>query len=121
MFTLLHCSQITVFGQSAGGTFVQSLLGSPLAHGLFHRAWMVSGSSKMTTTWEEANRQNRFMLDKTGCATKECFRKLSAQQIVESIYPEWTYDNEINLPVKGVHTAALVVIDGVYKLYDSFK
>ena len=67
----------------------------------------------MVTTWEEANRQNRFMIDKTGCKTKECFQKLNAQEIVESIYPEWTYNNELNLPVKGVHTAALVVIDGI--------
>ena len=67
----------------------------------------------MQTTWKEANIQNRFIIDKTGCKTRECFIKLSAQKIVESVYPEWSYDHETSLPVKDVHTAALVVIDGM--------
>ena len=104
--------QVTVFGQSAGGTFIHGLLGSPLSHGLFQKAWIISGSSKMQTTWREANHQNKFIIDKTGCKTKECFIKLSAQKIVESVYPEWSYDHETSLPVKDVHTAALFVIDG---------
>ena len=66
----------------------------------------------MQTTWREANHQNKFIIDKTGCKTRECFIKLSAQKIVESVYPEWSYDHETGLPVKDVHTAALVVIDG---------
>ena len=66
----------------------------------------------MQTTWKEANHQNKFLIDKTGCKTRQCFLKLSAQKIVESLYPEWSYDHETSLPVKDVHTAALVVIDG---------
>ena len=68
----------------------------------------------MQTTWKEANHQNKFLIDKTGCKTRECFIKLSAQKIVESVYPEWSYDHETSLPVKDVHTAALVVIDGMH-------
>ena len=54
----------------------------------------------------------RFVVEKTGCTTRECFLKLSAQQVVESVYPEWNYDIETMLPEKGVHTAALIVVDG---------
>ena len=39
--------------------------------------------------------------------------KLSAQEVVESVYPEWSYDQETTVPVKDVHTASLVVIDGI--------
>ncbi len=60
-----------MLGQSAGGTLIYSLLASPLAHGLFHRAWIISGSSKMITTREEANSQNRFVSSSNGPSVKE--------------------------------------------------
>ncbi len=82
---------VTIAGQSGGGTLVYSLLTSPLSHGLFHRAWSISGSARMEITWEEANQQNQFMKTKTGCSDRECFMNLSAQTIVESLYPEWRY------------------------------
>jgi para-nitrobenzyl esterase len=39
---------VTVFGESAGGTNVMSLLASPLARGLFHRAIVQSGDYRPT-------------------------------------------------------------------------
>jgi para-nitrobenzyl esterase len=53
---------VTVFGESAGGTNVAALMGSPMASGLFHRAIMQSGSANAIsveeaegTTGSEAN------------------------------------------------------------------
>ena len=49
---------VTIFGESGGGTKVISLMASPLAEGLFHRAIVESGSALATvpqgTTIEEA-------------------------------------------------------------------
>ena len=41
-------ANVTIFGESAGGTNVLSLLSSPLAAGLFHRAIAQSGSHRVT-------------------------------------------------------------------------
>lgn len=53
---------VTIFGESAGGTNVAALMGSPMASGLFHRAIMQSGSANAIaveeaegTTGSEAN------------------------------------------------------------------
>ena len=100
-------------GHSAGGTFINALLVSPLSQGLFHRAWILSGSAKIQTTWEQANQQNRFVLEKTACTSASCLRNLDAKQLVESLYPEWDYDYETRLPTKGFHTASLIVLDGI--------
>jgi para-nitrobenzyl esterase len=44
--------RVTIFGESAGGTNVMSLLLSPLAKGLFHRAIVQSGGVSNTTVAE---------------------------------------------------------------------
>jgi para-nitrobenzyl esterase len=36
-------AKVTVFGQSGGGAKIASLMAMPEAHGLFHRAWTMSG------------------------------------------------------------------------------
>lgn len=47
-------NNITVFGQSGGGSKVSTLLGMPAAKGLFHRAIAMSGSQVRSDTREEA-------------------------------------------------------------------
>jgi para-nitrobenzyl esterase len=46
---------VTIFGESAGGTDVLTLLVSPLAKGLFHRAIVQSGGLGLTPLSEAAN------------------------------------------------------------------
>ena len=43
---------VTIFGESAGGTNVAALMGSPMASGLFHRAIMQSGSANAISVEE---------------------------------------------------------------------
>lgn len=45
--------QVTIFGESAGGTSVQTLLASPKAQGLFHKAIVQSGPAGIV--WKPAN------------------------------------------------------------------
>ena len=47
-------NNVTIFGQSAGGFQVYSLLGSPLAEGLFHKAIVQSGNTQtIPQSWAE--------------------------------------------------------------------
>ena len=48
-------ANVTIFGESAGGTNVFTLLLSPQAHGLFHRAIVESGGLRMSTAAEGEN------------------------------------------------------------------
>ena len=54
--------QVTVFGQSSGGTAILGLLGSPLSRGLFHKAWMASASPIMNKTADDATVDNQVCL-----------------------------------------------------------
>jgi len=47
-------SNVTVFGQSGGGSKVSTLLGMPAAKGLYHRAIAMSGSQVRSSTHEDA-------------------------------------------------------------------
>jgi para-nitrobenzyl esterase len=46
---------VTIFGESAGGRNVYSLMATPLAKGLFHRAISQSGSIRSTPLWRAEN------------------------------------------------------------------
>ncbi|MEP5763219.1 MAG: carboxylesterase family protein [Halieaceae bacterium] len=47
--------RVTIFGESAGGRNVYTLLASPLARGLFQRAIVQSGSTSTTPRWRAEN------------------------------------------------------------------
>ena len=49
-------SDVTVFGESAGGMSVATLMASPAAQGLFHRAVVQSGSASAVCAREDAGR-----------------------------------------------------------------
>lgn len=48
---------VTIFGQSASATAVRTLLSSPAAHGLFHRAVLQSGGLEPTAAMPDSARQ----------------------------------------------------------------
>ncbi len=58
---------VTIFGQSAGGMSVCTLLASPLAEGLFHRAIPMSGSCNTASSLEKGYEQGREILEQVGC------------------------------------------------------
>lgn len=59
-------SQVTVFGESAGGMSIACLMASPLAKGLFHRAVVQSGSADHVVARAEARRITRRFVEAAG-------------------------------------------------------
>lgn len=57
---------VTIFGESAGGHNVLTLLASPLADGLFHKAISQSGYTLATTIEEAYNEQGVYQLIERG-------------------------------------------------------
>ena len=54
---------VTIFGESAGSISVATLLGTPRAHGLFHRAILQSGSANFVSTRRHATRVAAALLE----------------------------------------------------------
>ncbi|XP_076846563.1 para-nitrobenzyl esterase [Brachyhypopomus gauderio] len=109
-------TKVTIFGQSSGGTSVWTMMMSPLAKGLFHRAIDMSGSYIYNASLESAERINLVFLKKTGCSDVVCLRKLNIEQILQAIpweeYPSWAASDMTDIPVKGEFYGPVAVVDG---------
>ncbi len=77
--------QITIFGQSAGGASICSLIATPLTKGMFSRAIMESGLCELSLDLEDAYQQTRTAIKELGCGGNDlaCMRGISAEQIIK--------------------------------------
>jgi len=75
---------VTIFGESAGGMSVGTLLGVPAAKGLFHRAIPQSGACHNSVSREAAARVAELFSEKAGASGVEELRRLSVEKILEA-------------------------------------
>jgi para-nitrobenzyl esterase len=91
-------SNVTIFGESAGGISVSMLAASPAARGLFHRAISESGGSfapprtaneggQGVATLAVAETRGRRFLEELGVSTIAAARALSAEQVQQAQGP----------------------------------
>ncbi len=74
--------QVTIFGESAGGMSVGTLLGMPRAEGLYHRAIVESGGSSFALPAGRATATAREVLELAGVTTVEELESVPAEQIL---------------------------------------
>ena len=77
-------AQVTIAGESAGGFSVGTLLGSPLAQGLFHRAVAQSGAAHHTLPKPTADRITDLFLDALGVDGPVSLDAAAVEQILEA-------------------------------------
>lgn len=77
-------SNVTIFGESAGGSAVVSLLASPEAQGLFHRAWAMSPSILQLRTLESALQWQEAFLQHAGVDSVDAARDLPLDALLEA-------------------------------------
>uniref|UniRef100_A0A1A8CN07 Carboxylic ester hydrolase n=1 Tax=Nothobranchius kadleci TaxID=1051664 RepID=A0A1A8CN07_NOTKA len=108
--------RVTIVGQSSGGTSVWTLMMSPLAAGLFHRAVDMSGSYVYNASLTQAESDNLVFLNKTGCEDLACLRSLTVTQVLQAIpweeYPSWAGSDLTDLPTKDLFIGPVAVVDG---------
>ena len=75
---------VTIFGESAGGSAVVSLLAAPEAEGLFHGAWAMSPSIGQLRTLETANTWLEAFLGHAGVASVDEACDLPLEKILEA-------------------------------------
>jgi len=78
-------AHVTIFGESAGGASVCSMIATPLARGLFHRAIFQSGSGNSSRSLDYAFQLARESFAKAGCEFNdlECMRQMPADRLLE--------------------------------------
>jgi para-nitrobenzyl esterase len=83
-------ANVTVFGQSGGGSKVTTLMAMPSAKGLFHRAIAMSGAQLRGATRENATRAAEQYLAKLGLSTKQLDRlqQMPWRQLQEAFFSE---------------------------------
>ena len=81
---------VTVFGQSGGGSKVTTLMAMPSAKGLFHRAIAMSGAQLRGATRENATRATEQFLGKLGVKASELDRlqQFSWKQLQDAFFGE---------------------------------
>jgi len=79
-------ANVTIFGESAGGMSVGTLLGMPAAHGLFHKAIPQSGACHNFHTREAASKVAEIFLEALGIAPADAakLRDVPAEKFVEA-------------------------------------
>ena len=80
---------VTIFGESAGGWSVCTLLATPLATGLFHRAIMESGGCDATRTLEQDFVHGDQAAEALGCDADDlpCMREAGGERVLDALTP----------------------------------
>jgi len=81
-------ASVMIFGHSAGAANVVSLLASPLAKGLFHRALALSGTSlAVRTTLAEAEKAGVTFAQTLGAPSLAALRQKPAEEVLRAKQP----------------------------------
>ena len=75
-------ANVTIFGESAGGSAVITLMSSPEAKGLFHRAWAMSPSINQVRNQSSAVEWQKAFLEAAGVSSIEDAKALSVDDVL---------------------------------------
>jgi para-nitrobenzyl esterase len=96
-------NRVTIFGESAGGASVSTLLGMPAARGLFAGAVAQSGAASWTATPEQATVISDAYLSRLGvrAGDLDALLAVSTDAILDA-FPNWSEDGVQGLPFQPV-------------------
>jgi para-nitrobenzyl esterase len=78
-------AKVTVFGQSGGGAKIATLMGTPAAAGLFHRAATMSGQQVTASGPLHATERARAFAARLGASTADDLLAMPAARLVEGL------------------------------------
>ena len=76
-------NNVTIIGESAGGSAVVSLMSSPEAKGLFHKAWAMSPSIGQLRTKDRAVQAEQVFLEHAGVSTRKDLQSLTIAEMLD--------------------------------------
>ena len=99
---------VTIFGESGGGSKVATMMGMPSAKGLFHKGIIQSGPSRTATPAAEAAANARRVLDLLHVSTPAALQAVPFTELLETV------------DRAGLTGAMRPVVDGAYLPTDMF-
>ncbi|SMQ61732.1 carboxylesterase/lipase family protein [Agreia sp. VKM Ac-1783] len=102
---------VTVFGESAGGAAVATLLGTPRAEGLFHRAIVQSGTAERARSLPESEAITAAFLDAAGM-TEQTASRLLDMPLEEVLVAQQRFADSFARGVVGLALPFQPTIDG---------
>lgn len=90
-------TNVTIFGESAGGASVVALYAAPAAETLFARGWAISASVGQLRSVDRANEALAVFLDKVGASSLDALSLRPAAEIVAATTGIWT-EADIRVP-----------------------
>jgi len=78
-------ARVTLFGQSGGGAKIATLTAMPAAHGLFHRAFTMSGQQVTASGPLNAERRARAFLDRLGTRDPDAVAAMPVARLVDAL------------------------------------
>lgn len=75
---------VTIFGESAGGSAVLSLMAAPAAQGLFHKVWAMSPSIRQLRTLTQADEWAEKFFAAAGVSSLDEARALPLEKLLEA-------------------------------------
>eukprot|EP00755_Sulcionema_specki_P016359 Sspe_Gene.61814::Locus_34419_Transcript_1_2_Confidence_0.600_Length_2165::g.61814::m.61814 len=126
---------VTVFGQSTGGTVVLSMLASPSMRGLVSRGISLSGSPNISMALPAAEQQGAGIVKHLGCDRDraedvvECMRNIPPENITAAYPAAWGVADNRNFGIPGpdrtgFHEAGLMIVDGylvTHSVFDALR
>ena len=76
-------NNVTIFGESAGGSAVVSLMSSPDTNGLFHKAWAMSPSIGQLRSKERALQAEQMFLQHAGVSSRNDLQSLTIAEMLD--------------------------------------
>ena len=76
---------VTVFGQSGGGAKIATLMAMPVARGLFHRAWTMSGQQVTAAGPRAAAQRAKLYMDALGARDADALLRLPLPTLLEAL------------------------------------
>ena len=111
-------SQVTIYGQSTGGTNVMALYVSPLANGLFRAALSLSSSPVLRGELSTAEQQNADFVTNANCSratyndTVACMLALSPAQVWAAVPSRWLGSYDLGIQNRSWPDAMVISVDG---------
>jgi para-nitrobenzyl esterase len=106
---------VTIFGESAGGMSVGTLLGAPAANGLFHKAIAQSGAASWVRKSEDAAEVTDLMMKELGAADISDLMAASTDRLLEaqnSLAQQMLTDPALRRRGAGIGMPFQPVVDG---------
>ena len=111
-------SQVTIYGQSTGGTNVMALYVSPLANGLFRAALSLSSSPVLRGELSTAEQQNADFVTNANCSratyndTVACMLALTPGAAWAAAPARWQNSYDLGMPNRSWPDAMVISVDG---------